>query len=52
LDDNIMNHILKVLDHPHILRLIADYGDVDYPSRVVLKLLQEPAVWLQLLHFR
>lgn len=52
LDDNILNHIFKLLDHPHILRLIADYGDADYPSRVVLKLLQDPAVWLQSLHFR
>ena len=52
LDDNILNYIFKMLDHPHILRLIADYGDVDYPSRVVQKLLQDPAVWLQSLPFR
>lgn len=45
LADADLDRILAALDDPGILGMIAEYGDIDYPSRLARHLLGEPHLW-------
>lgn len=42
------NYGIRVINHPQLIQLIKDYGDIDYPSRVVKKFLKTPRFWIRL----
>ncbi len=48
-NDEDINKMFAVLDDPQILKLISEYGDIDYASYVVRALLKRPDLWGQLL---
>jgi len=49
LSDDDLNRIIAALDDPEILGIIAAYGDIDYPSRLVKELAKRPRLWRKLL---
>jgi flavin-dependent dehydrogenase len=38
LDDSRLSAIIKFLDNPKIISIINEYGDIDYPSKLAVKL--------------
>jgi digeranylgeranylglycerophospholipid reductase len=48
-NDEEINGMFAALDDPPALRLLGEYGDIDYPSQVVKALLKRPDLWGRLL---
>lgn len=48
-NDEDINKMFAVLDDPQILKLISEYGDIDYASYVATALLKRPDLWGKLL---
>lgn len=49
LDDATLSGLIRGLAHPEILAIIEQYGDIDYPSRLLKELLKRPKLWGRLL---
>jgi geranylgeranyl reductase family protein len=49
LDDTQLNRLFAVMDHPEMIELISQHGDIDYPSRIAIELLKRPRLWGRLL---
>jgi len=49
ISDEQINAMFAALDDPHILRILGEHGDIDYPSQVVKALLKRPDLWGRLL---
>ncbi|OGF53119.1 MAG: hypothetical protein A2Z21_06930 [Candidatus Fraserbacteria bacterium RBG_16_55_9] len=47
--DEDINKMFAALDDPQILKLLSEFGDIDYPSYVVKALLKRPDLWGRLL---
>jgi len=45
LSDDDLNKIFLAADHPAILELLSEHGDIDYPSRAAKALLKRPDLW-------
>lgn len=45
LSDEDLNKIVEIINEPEIIELINEYGDMDYSSRLILKLLKVSKVW-------
>jgi digeranylgeranylglycerophospholipid reductase len=49
LPDAALDEALALLDDPQVLELISEYGDIDYPSIVVKRLVRLPRFWYRVL---
>lgn len=49
LTDKDLNRIIAIINEPEIIEIINSYGDMDYPSKLILKLLKIGKVWQGLL---
>jgi len=49
MDDASLSGLIRGLAHPEILAIIEQYGDIDYPSRLLKELLKRPKLWGRLL---
>lgn len=45
LADSTLDKIIASLNDPQILALIAEYGDIDYPSRLAMAFFRSPGLW-------
>ncbi len=45
LNDEDLNRIIGIINEPEIIEIINSYGDMDYPSKLILKLLKISKVW-------
>jgi len=45
LSDEDLNRLLKLIDDPQILKIITEYGDIDYASVLVRELIKIPRLW-------
>jgi digeranylgeranylglycerophospholipid reductase len=45
LNNREINFIFDVLDNKSLIDVVATYGDIDYPSRILKALLQQPKEW-------
>ena len=48
--DEDLDQIFEAADHPGLLELIGEHGDIDYPSYVAKALIKKPALWSKLIH--
>ncbi|MFQ6090969.1 MAG: NAD(P)/FAD-dependent oxidoreductase, partial [Candidatus Bipolaricaulia bacterium] len=49
LSDDELSRIIAALDDPEILGIIAEYGDIDYPSLLIKEMARRPRLWRKLL---
>jgi geranylgeranyl reductase family protein len=46
--DDDLSRLFRTADHPRVLALLGEHGDIDYTSRPLLALFKEPLLWSRL----
>jgi geranylgeranyl reductase family protein len=44
-----INHVFELGDDPELVKLLGEYGDIDYPSKLASAVLKRPQLWGKLL---